>query len=396
MSGNPLSRSTLSRSPLVIALIVSIMVAVSSACAPSASAAVRVDGWEISRSRFVDELNQLANDEELMGILGLTAYSGSDENSYDTSFTAAIANLYVNNRLLVDEVERRGLEVDLDAARQILISQMTSMVNSKTGTDGAESGAVAATAMLDRVPWIADALVTRFAYSAALQQAFTSEIATEDALHDLYEKYKEQMPEQACVSHILLTVGTVDPMTGQVTPGTAEDDAAALAKANELKARIQGGADFAEVAKADSDDPSAAMGGSLGCNRQGAFVPEFDDAVWSAKVGDVVGPVKTVYGYHLIEVESRGTPTFEDVRDQLEQNLSTEAGQALTDWLVQAGRDARIEVDGRFGRWNAEQGVVMPPDGADPAPVPSLVDGGTESTVDVSAIDATGRDDSNS
>ena len=76
-------------------------------------------------------------------------------------------------------------------------------------------------------------------------------------------------------------------------------------KCNELKAQIINGADFGDVAKANSSCPSSANGGDLGQFGPGMMVPEFDKVVFSADIGSVEGPVKTQFGYHLLEVTSR-------------------------------------------------------------------------------------------
>lgn len=75
--------------------------------------------------------------------------------------------------------------------------------------------------------------------------------------------------------------------------------------AGELKSQIEAGADFAALAKANSTCPSSARGGDLGSFGPGQMVPEFDRVVFSAPVGVVQGPVKTQFGYHLLEVTSR-------------------------------------------------------------------------------------------
>ncbi len=74
---------------------------------------------------------------------------------------------------------------------------------------------------------------------------------------------------------------------------------------NDLKAKIDGGADFAALAKEHSDCPSGQKGGDLGEFGPGKMVKEFDDVVFSADIGTVQGPVKTQFGYHLLEVTSR-------------------------------------------------------------------------------------------
>ena len=74
---------------------------------------------------------------------------------------------------------------------------------------------------------------------------------------------------------------------------------------NDLKSQIDGGADFAALAKQHSDCPSGQKGGDLGEFGPGKMVKEFDDVVFSADIGAVQGPVKTQFGYHLLEVTSR-------------------------------------------------------------------------------------------
>ena len=77
------------------------------------------------------------------------------------------------------------------------------------------------------------------------------------------------------------------------------------AECNNLKQQIIDGADFAEMAAAHSNCPSGQQGGDLGSFSPGQMVPEFDTVVFNEAVGEVHGPVKTQFGYHLIEITSR-------------------------------------------------------------------------------------------
>ncbi len=76
----------------------------------------------------------------------------------------------------------------------------------------------------------------------------------------------------------------------------------------ELKQKIAGGADFAAVAAEHSKCPSGQRGGELGTFGKGQMVKEFEAVVFSAPVGEVQGPIKTDFGYHLIEVTARSEP----------------------------------------------------------------------------------------
>ncbi len=76
-------------------------------------------------------------------------------------------------------------------------------------------------------------------------------------------------------------------------------------KCNELKSEIEGGADFADLAKSHSTCPSGKSGGELGEFGPGMMVAEFDKVCFNEAVGEVHGPIKTQFGYHLVEVTSR-------------------------------------------------------------------------------------------
>lgn len=73
----------------------------------------------------------------------------------------------------------------------------------------------------------------------------------------------------------------------------------------DLKQQIESGADFAELAKEHSQCPSGQQGGDLGSFSPGQMVKEFDDVVFSGDLDSIHGPVKTQFGYHLIEITSR-------------------------------------------------------------------------------------------
>ncbi len=77
------------------------------------------------------------------------------------------------------------------------------------------------------------------------------------------------------------------------------------ADCNTLKKMIEDGTDFAEIASQHSKCPSGKQGGALGEFSPGQMVKEFDEVVFSGEVGKVLGPVKTQFGYHLIEITSR-------------------------------------------------------------------------------------------
>lgn len=118
-------------------------------------------------------------------------------------------------------------------------------------------------------------------------------------------------------------------------------------EAKALKAEIEGGADFAALAKANSTDTGSGVnGGELGWFGQGSMVKPFEDAVTAAEVGKVAGPVKTDFGWHLIlvkETRIASAPPLADIRDELAGEIEQAAVAAHIDALTKAGKVTRNE-----------------------------------------------------
>lgn len=124
-----------------------------------------------------------------------------------------------------------------------------------------------------------------------------------------------QVPEQAKSRHILI----------KAAPGAdAKTDAAAKAKAEDVLKQLQAGGNWNEIAKKYSDDPgSKDSGGELGFAQRGRMVPEFDNAIFTQKIGDIK-IVKSQFGYHIVQVEDRQTAhtqPLSEVQPQIQATL---------------------------------------------------------------------------
>lgn len=139
------------------------------------------------------------------------------------------------------------------------------------------------------------------------------------------ERYVQ--PEQRHVRHILLQVAD------------AKDDAAVKAKAEGILKRAQSGEDFAKLATEYSQDPgSAQKGGDLGWADRKAYVAPFADAAFGMKEGEITGPVKTQFGYHILKLEGiqpTAVKTFEQAKDE----LATEYRQSEAERLFNDAQD---------------------------------------------------------
>lgn len=134
---------------------------------------------------------------------------------------------------------------------------------------------------------------------------------SEEAIASLYDEDRAAAlkTEQRDSSHILLQIND------------ERDEAAALAEIEALAQRLAAGEDFAELAQAVSEDPgSAPQGGDLGPVGEGIFDPAFEDALWSLEEpGQISGPVKSAFGYHLIRLNEIVVPEYPSLEEQREQ-----------------------------------------------------------------------------
>ena len=191
-----------------------------------------------------------------------------------------VAGMIIETRLLADEAVRRGLDKD----------------------PRTQSGLA-------------------FAHDQALGQAVAHQIAegllNRDA-HEYYAAHRDGF-EQIRVRHILIrTPDSAVPAPPGKAVLTAEQ---AKAKAEELRERLLKGEDFAKLAAAESYDPSASQGGALPPFRRMQMPPEFENAAFATKVGEISVPVKSIFGYHLIQVLERGPAPFDDVKMEIARLL---------------------------------------------------------------------------
>ena len=162
--------------------------------------------------------------------------------------------------------------------------------------------------------------VAKVEYLLLTQDAIAAQMKVDPAeVKQAYQANAKQYTtnEERQASHILIAVKPDAPEAAK---------AAAKQKATEILAKARAKPDsFAELAKTYSQDPgSAAQGGDLGSFSRGAMLKPFEDAVFSAKVGDIVGPVQTDFGYHVIKVTGITPPhvqSFDEVKGRIEADL---------------------------------------------------------------------------
>jgi peptidyl-prolyl cis-trans isomerase C len=150
---------------------------------------------------------------------------------------------------------------------------------------------------------------------------------TDDAMHKVYDEAVKQMPpeEEVHARHILV-------------PTEAE--------AKDIEDQLKKGADFATLAKEKSKDPGAADGGDLGYFTKEQMVPEFSDAAFKLEKGQISDPIHTQFGWHIIQVEDKRTtptPTFDQVRSQLENFVAHKAQAEMVENLRKSATIERLD-----------------------------------------------------
>ena len=162
----------------------------------------------------------------------------------------------------------------------------------------------------------------------AMANIINSVRVSDEDLKEYYESHKDSFKVQPTftASHILVE---------------SED------LANEIKEKIDNDGDFTELAKEYSTCPSKEQGGDLGTFQQGQMVKEFENALIKNEIGDIVGPVKTQFGYHIINIKDKTEgkiKSFEEAKNEVKQTLlQLKQQQAYIDATDRLQKEYKIE-----------------------------------------------------
>lgn len=225
-------------------------------------------------------------------------------------------------------------------------------------------------------------------YVELKKDAFFDQVdISEDELRTRYENEIANLGEQRRAAHILIETGE------------SRSDEAAKARIDELRQRLAQGEDFAELARATSEDPgSAADGGDLGFAAAGVYDPAFEEALFALNKGQVSDPLRTEFGWHLIKLldtQAADVPSFANLHDKLARDLKAEkveqrfveAARELENLafeaadLQQPAQELGLEIktSEAFGRDGGKEGVMANRQVIQQAFSPELLEGGANS-----------------
>ena len=197
-------------------------------------------------------------------------------------------------------------------------------------------------------------LLKRFVEDQVLEQELRTKVAAdegppEEELRAFYAQHKGDYQEVRA-SHILLK----------------SEQADAKKQADELYSQLQDAPDskvdalFSSLAKEFSQDGSAAQGGDLGWADPAGYVEPFGEAIKALEIGKVSRPVETEFGFHIIKVEGRRAQPYDAVKDQIAAEVSgISPEQMWQDWIIEAYKDAEIEVNPRYGELDLQTQQIV-------------------------------------
>ena len=224
----------------------------------------------------------------------------------DDVFKEALENL-INDKLVIAQAGRLGIDVPFSEVEAQVKKAIDDNVKALGGGDAFERQLAAEGLTMEELKKLYRTQIrNRMLVERVLRKDLSQERhePTNEELRKFYDENKERLPQRPEVAHLKTIFLGFDTSTGS----TGE----ARKKIEGLRARIVAGEKFEDVAKAESDDPSSALGGDLGFLKpQDLREPAFAKAAGSLAIGQLSEPTLTVYGYHLIEVTDKRPETGE-------------------------------------------------------------------------------------
>jgi parvulin-like peptidyl-prolyl isomerase len=331
-----------------------LLAGVLSGCGSVSPNAATINGSAVTRSALNGELSDISASPRYIAALQSQGgqVAGSGPGTYTQGFVASILNARLIYLLIHDDLVRRKAlpdGADISAAAQAAPQQQ--QYNDQSGSFFSQFPASYRNTLTKR---LADV------------QKLEGLVGTDSADQQYYDTHTAEFATEVCVRHILLAAKDLD---GSV------DFAVSKTEADQEKAKLDGGADFATLAKADSQDNAAGGSAANGGALQGSapdkclsaqdvsnLVTPFQQAVVELPLNQVSDPVQTQFGYHLIEVTSR-------VVAPLDQAKADVTGQVFNGYLQKELAASSMKVDPQYGsvqKPNADNGnvpTIIPPTG---------------------------------
>ena len=300
-----------------VLLLFFVLAVVGSACSSGSKTVATVNGYEISLS-------------------DVQALAPSDGTVDTATFDGNLRNLVIEKAVEQAAEQEWGVSIDQGA-----IDDKYNEILASIGSDDATIDDYLSSNSITR-DTIRHVAIQQL-LGSAIDDQLASQVAepTDEELQAAYDANKDAQTT-VCVHHILVDT---------------EDEA------NQVIDRLNNGESFADVAaEVSTDTNSGQNGGDLGCAAPSSYVSEFAAATLAAPIGEVYGPVQTDYGFHVLIVDSREVPTFDDMKaDLITQLKQQQASQLFSDWIMAKLDAAAIDVDPKYGTWAGSPDYAINP-----------------------------------
>lgn len=329
MTHRPHARPSIARELLVF-------VAASVLFVPFTAPAELVDGILASVGNEVILLSDIQ--AEMQPQIQMLREEGLDQEQFSRRVNELVRETLeqaINSKILLREALLLGIEVDDDRIEQRIEEMRESF---PTDEEFMDELAAAGESLSDFRERIRKQFLSQIMAGSKLQEIEERIVVSQQELTDYYEENKDEyfQAERVFIRQIFLRART------------DEDRAKARARLEQLKAEIESGADFADLARAHSEMLGAADGGVVGWHRRGELVAQLEDAAFALPEGGVSHVLETPGGVTLLKVDERieaKTPTLEELRSVVEREIRDEKAQvAYEKWLNDLRRRSEVRV----------------------------------------------------
>ncbi|MEY2436674.1 MAG: hypothetical protein QOJ67_316 [Acidimicrobiaceae bacterium] len=307
-----------------------------------------INGSAIEQRNVVDELEAISANADYLNFIdqrlqtGGQKVKGSAPGTYDAAFVSQVLLRQIEFTLVHDEVRTRNLATP---------DECKAAAQNDTYTNIGEGTAATGQQLFDKFPKTYQDTLLRWNLDQLVLMADLAgqPCVTDDAAKAYYDAHPDEF-QQTCFSAIQVTT---------------------KARADELVAQLQGGADFATLATAEGASSATAPGGDQGCHSKAELRTDLIEPIFSTPVGAVTAIDATGSGV-VLKVNDRKQATLDAARQQASELAAQSAGTAFSQWFHDAASKAKVDLDPRYGTFDGTNFTITPP--------PSLVDSNSDSS----------------
>ena len=257
----------------------------------------------------------------------------------------------IDQQLLLQKGEEMNISADTDVVKRL--DEIRKQMHAESMEDVEKAAQAQGVSFEEFKQNLKNSIITQRVIGEEVGGKIT---VTQQDIQQFYDEHRTQMerPEQVRLSEILISTQVAPPVktskgeNALPDPPSPEVVAKAQAKADAIYQKLQNGGNFGDLAKQNSDGPTASNGGDLEYFKRGTLSKDLEDKAFALQAGQYTEPVRTNQGFIILEVtehQSAGIPPLKDVQEQIHQQIYMQKMQpALRDYLTKLREDAYIDI----------------------------------------------------